>query len=83
MLRYCSLFNQEVMQQHDNFDKLSNRSVLKNIADYLDYTCRLFIKQSNNDAEIIAAASFLRVDPISGRNGSLAPNDRIVLHSRK
>lgn len=60
LLRYCSLVNQEVMQQHDNFDKLSNRSVLKNIADYLDFTCRFNSDSYHEEWQYLRCIKFIR-----------------------
>lgn len=60
LLRYCSLFNQEVMQQHDNFDKLSNRSVLKNIANYLDFTCRFNSDSYHEEWQYLRCIKFIR-----------------------
>ncbi|WP_134707104.1 hypothetical protein [Rahnella sp. CJA17(1/100)] len=60
LLRYCSLFNQEVMQQHDNFGKLSNRSALKNIADYLDNTCRFNSDSYKEEWQYLRCIKFIR-----------------------
>lgn len=35
LLKFCSSFNQEVMYESDNFDKLSKRDVLENIYKYM------------------------------------------------
>ena len=60
LLRYCSLFNQEVMQQHNNFEKLSKRDVLKNIADYLNHTCRFSPDLYNEEWQYLRRIKFMR-----------------------